>query len=59
MDMQGCIQVSDFKGEIPLNISEKGGSVQWNGRIQYKYYIRLCQIWGDLSPLFTKLGEGC
>ena len=27
MDMQGSIQVSDFKGEIPLNISEKGGSV--------------------------------
>ena len=33
MMMQGCIQVSNFKGEIPLNISEKGGSVHWKGGI--------------------------
>ena len=51
---QGCIQVSDFKGEIPLNISEKGGSVHWDGGIQYKCHIRFCQIWGDLPPLSPK-----
>ena len=33
---QGWFQVSDFKGEIPLNISKKGGSVNWKGGIQYK-----------------------
>ena len=56
MKMQGCIQVLNFKGEIPLNISEKGGSVHWKGGIQYKCYIRFCQIWEDLPPLFTKFG---
>ena len=54
---QGCIQVSDFMGEIPLNISEKGGSVHWKGGIQYKCYARFCQIWGDPPPLFPKFGE--
>ena len=56
VQFQGCIQVSDFKGEIPLNISEKGGSAHWKGGIQYKCYIRFGQIWGDLPPLFPKFG---
>ena len=55
-NLQGCIQVSDFKGEIPLNICEKGSSVHWKGGIQYKCYIKFCEIWGDLPPLFPKLG---
>ena len=53
---RGCIQVSDFKGDFPLNISENGGSVHWRGVIQYKCFITFCQIWGDLPPLFPKYG---
>ena len=54
---QGCIQVSNFKGEIPLNMSEKGDYVHWKGGIQYKCYIRFCQIWDDQSPLFPEFGR--
>ena len=53
---RGCIQVSDFKREVSLNIWEKGGSVHQKRDIQYKSYIRFCQIWGDLPQLFPKFG---
>ena len=53
---QGCIQVSHFKGDFPLSISKKGGSVHWWGGIQYKCLITYCQMWGDLPPLFPKFG---
>ena len=53
----GARRVSDFKGEIPLNISEKGGSVHWKGGIQYKCYITLCQIRGICPHSFQNLRD--
>ena len=55
-EYQGCIQVSNFKGEIPLNISEMGGYLHWKGGIQCKCYKTFCQMWGDLPPTFPKFG---
>ena len=45
ISQQGCIQVSDIKGDFTLNISEKGGSVHWRRGIQYKCFITFSQMW--------------
>ena len=57
---QGCIQVSDFKGEIPLNISEKGGSVHWKRGIKYKWYIIFVKYGVISVPTLPKIwGASC
>ena len=47
--LQGGIQVSNFKGDFPLNISERGGLSSEEGAFDTSIQM-LYNIWGDLPP---------